>query len=330
MAERGKLRLPEGKYVGAYLLDITEQKEKAVEEAAAYISGGIYRAVTQPYEKKAKSSKLSFLSGPRIEEWLAMIQNCDFFLTDSFHGACFAILFQKQFCIIFDKENWRGLSRIQSLLDLLQLSDRLTEPCNRKEILGLCDKKIDYDQVYRLLSVQRRKSETWLKHSLEKGNYYKGEYDLHDYVQETCRKWKQEILDLQRELFLMNERTRNDLFLSQYMSVKTRTWETKEETGAAQVVGWGAGECFKRNIHIIKRFCDMRYVCDQDRKKWGEELDGQVVCISPGQLSEMSSVVVIIMVDRAAAACAIARELLEMDIKSFEHVENWLAFVRRR
>ena len=71
----------------------------------------------------------------------------------------------------------------------------------------------------------------------------------------------------------------------------------------------------------------MKYVCDRDPEKWGQELDGQVVCISPKMLSEMQNRMVIIMADRADYAIEIAQELSEMGIHNFEHVEKWLSFI---
>ena len=43
-------------------------------------------------------------------------------VTDSFHGTVFAIIFNKPFVVICNKS--RGISRIQSLLEIFNLQDR--------------------------------------------------------------------------------------------------------------------------------------------------------------------------------------------------------------
>lgn len=312
MAERGRRRLPEGKYVGAYLLDITEEKETAVIEAAEYLAEGVYAAISPD-----PVGRLQFLSEPAIEEWLAMIEKCDFLITDSFHGMCFALIFQKQFSMVFEKENWRGFTRIQSMLHLLKLDYLLEE--------DLSSKPIDYAAVNKILFEECSKSKEWLKTCLDKGKDYKGCYDSHDLIWELCgqlfRKFHEleEVQEWQMKQRVKDYRIRNELF-------KIMHGPNREQRGI-QIVGWGAGECFKRNINYIKSFCDMRYVCDSNPEKWGKELEGQAFCISPERLAEMKDILVIIMVDNAGIAFQIAQKLLEMGISNFEHIENWISFV---
>ena len=120
MVDRGKIRLPKEKYVGAYLLDMTKQKQEAVLHLSEKFTDKVYTAMTQPESMLEVDVKLQLLSEPAVEEWLAMIEGSDFFITDSFHGVCFALIFQKQFCVIFDKENWRGFSRNSFFIGIIQ------------------------------------------------------------------------------------------------------------------------------------------------------------------------------------------------------------------
>ena len=96
-----------------------------------------------------------------------------------------------------------------------------------------------------------------------------------------------------------------------------------------QVVGFGAGECFKRNKEMIAKVYDLKYVCDNSPEKWGLQLGNGVICISPKQLSEMSDVLVVIMVDSVKIAFDIAKELQNMGIYNYTHIENWLAAIRQ-
>lgn len=49
------------------------------------------------------------------EDWLKNIKDCKLLLTDSFHGVCFALIFNKPFICIRNKD--RGDARFQSLID---------------------------------------------------------------------------------------------------------------------------------------------------------------------------------------------------------------------
>lgn len=58
-----------------------------------------------------------------IEDWLKAIKTCKLFITNSFHGMCFAILFNKPFiCMI---NSYSGNARNVSVLEKLEIEDNL-------------------------------------------------------------------------------------------------------------------------------------------------------------------------------------------------------------
>ena len=77
MAKRGQAHLPGIPYTGAYLLDMTVEQEDVVQQIAAHISNGAYRAITDSDGSPSSAGK------PSVEEWLAMIEGCEFLITDS-------------------------------------------------------------------------------------------------------------------------------------------------------------------------------------------------------------------------------------------------------
>lgn len=60
-----------------------------------------------------------------VEEWLNSIKNCKIFITDSFHGVCFAIIFNKQFICV--KNKYRGNERFNTLIELFNLSENFVD-----------------------------------------------------------------------------------------------------------------------------------------------------------------------------------------------------------
>ncbi|MCM1266180.1 MAG: polysaccharide pyruvyl transferase family protein [Candidatus Gastranaerophilales bacterium] len=55
-----------------------------------------------------------------VEKWLASINDCKLLLTDSFHGICYAIIFNKPFICINNKD--RGCERFNSIFKMLNIN----------------------------------------------------------------------------------------------------------------------------------------------------------------------------------------------------------------
>lgn len=86
-----------------------------------------------------------------IEEWLYRIAYCNFFITTSFHGVAFAILYHKPFMTILLKGGISGGNdRIISLLEKLKLRDRIYNEDIKIE--QIYKSEIDWDMVDSLLS----------------------------------------------------------------------------------------------------------------------------------------------------------------------------------
>jgi hypothetical protein len=76
----------------------------------------LYNLVTNGKEENViKINKDNF----EVEDWLKTIQDCKFLITDSFHGACFALIFGKPFICIRNKE--RGDARFESLITMFNV-----------------------------------------------------------------------------------------------------------------------------------------------------------------------------------------------------------------
>lgn len=320
LADKGKERIPQDEFVAAYILDLSEEREEIILQSSQMLVGNRGNvAILDASQKNTQNSRerLNVLSNAKVEEWLAMIHKSSFFITDSFHGVCFALIFQKQFCVVTEKSCWRGISRITSLLEKLGLSDRIVY--NNAEFtakeLGL--KRIDYSKVNKLLNEEILKSKQWLKQAISKQNEFKGEYTMYD---EWLDKMPAVYEEKQKE-----KRLRNDFFIINSCNRKDPLMKKDGEN--MTIVVWGAGNCLLRNLNRIQDFYELKYVCDNDVLKWGKEIYDGIYCISPAQLKEMKDVVVIICIDNVSVAFKIANQLLDMGICNFDHVENWLRYI---
>lgn len=100
---------PQGEYIATYILDNNPEKTKAVKKISS--------------EKGLKVQKVGQMHKDRydsIESWLATIANAKYVVTDSFHGTVFSILFGRPVKVLGNC--LRGNSRLESLLELLQLT----------------------------------------------------------------------------------------------------------------------------------------------------------------------------------------------------------------
>lgn len=158
-------------YIAAYILDPTPQKrgallalaEKMGKELVVMLDGW-------PHLFKSNQEKMG-LNECVVEEvneydWIFYLKNSDFVVTDSFHGTCMAILFEKQF-ISFANPG-RGSDRFESLMSMFHLYDRYFHKLDKVGEFNY-ENNIDYSEVNNILSRERKKSMAWLEDTICNG-----------------------------------------------------------------------------------------------------------------------------------------------------------------
>ena len=96
---------------------------------------------------------------PTIENFVSLIANAKYIVTDSFHGTAFSINFEKEF-FSFSPNKYAG--RISSLLSLTGLESRFVQNSSQYVIPG----SIDYKSVRKILDQCRKEAEKLLKNAL--------------------------------------------------------------------------------------------------------------------------------------------------------------------
>ena len=111
------------------------------------------------------------------ETWIRAIIDADFIVTDSFHGTCFAILFQKQFCSLINP--YRGKSRFISLLSKFGLQSRIISSLS--DYSELDGSPIDYSNISSLVEHEIQSSKNWLLSAIQNPKHAPlSTYDLLD------------------------------------------------------------------------------------------------------------------------------------------------------
>mgnify|MGYP002624338573 CR=1 FL=1 len=91
-----------------------------------------------------------------------------------------------------------------------------------------------------------------------------------------------------------------------------------------QIVLWGTGNCYHQLAPYVYERINVWKTIDSNPRKWGVMTEYGYLCESPKVLEGKTDVFVIIMIYNAAFVCQIINNLLNMNILSFEHVENWI------
>ncbi len=154
----------QGKYIGRkYILIYQIHNDPNLSSYALKLADktGLELVRVNPFMHQAKRGG-KFICCPDVAEFLALIKNATYMVTDSFHGTCFAVNFNKQFIEILPN-NSTG-TRNQSILTLTGLSNRIIVDFNDYSIV---ENVIDYDSVNLILEQERKKSIEILKDLLD-------------------------------------------------------------------------------------------------------------------------------------------------------------------
>ena len=98
-----------------------------------------------------------------VYDFLKSIQTTQKVITDSFHGVCFSVIFQKDFVCLCNKS--RGEDRFVSLLTDLGLTDRLFYNLDGVDFNKLVP--IDYKRVNSIIDRKRQEGIDWLVNVLD-------------------------------------------------------------------------------------------------------------------------------------------------------------------
>ena len=159
-----------GRYVGTYIIEPADFKLDVVNKVVDYLKCGNVNFTDGNMSVFAKKSKafhdrhMPIVSDASIENWLNMIINAEFVITDSFHCSCFCIMFNKPFIVI--QQRW-ALSRLQTLIDTYGIQNRWLRISSVDEfVINKEWFKPLPDDTEKIFSQQREFGRTWLKNAL--------------------------------------------------------------------------------------------------------------------------------------------------------------------
>jgi hypothetical protein len=160
LAERAGRRKTEGK-IATYILDRSNTKDNVIDFVVRCTGKEVADISVYP---KDRYLSLQDRIVPPMEEWIAGFEDSDFVVTDSFHGCVMSILFHKPFLVVGNSA--RGLSRVQSLLNIFGLESRLVEGIDPDDDGEGWLMEMDWADIDAVLQQWRTKSMAFLSGAL--------------------------------------------------------------------------------------------------------------------------------------------------------------------
>ncbi len=99
-----------------------------------------------------------------VEKWLSALYYADYVVTDSFHGMVFSLIYNKQFVVYGNVRT--GMSRIEHLLGLLEIKDRLVS--SQGNANDIFDSQIDWSAINNRIEERRNESLSFLNNALNR------------------------------------------------------------------------------------------------------------------------------------------------------------------
>lgn len=164
LAEKSSHR-EEEPFIVSYILDPSPEKTEAILHLRKQFGGikavNLLDGLPWLFEKNKKLTNLpDCIENLQVEDWLYYLKNARFVLTDSCHGASFALIFKRNFIAITNRG--RGVSRFNSLSRLFRFENHMTS--DPKDVITnhrLLD-PIDYGLIADIMDAQRRRCYQWL------------------------------------------------------------------------------------------------------------------------------------------------------------------------
>jgi len=120
-----------------------------------------YRIVRIEFGHKL-SIGIKYIKSAGPEEFLELIKNAEYVITNSFHGTAFSINFNKQFSVEMLSDKSGVNSRLEDILDIFDLKDRVITTSQP----NIIENKINYEKVNIILERERLNSLALLKSAI--------------------------------------------------------------------------------------------------------------------------------------------------------------------
>lgn len=143
------------KYVFVYQLNQSEEMISYASKLAVENECKLYVVSGHKFKKRTGVKKIV---QPTVKQFVELIANARYVVTDSFHGTAFCVNFSKDFFVFYPP---RFSTRLESILSLTKTTHRHVESQNWRDV-----EPIDYEKVGNIISEEREKFFKAIKEAL--------------------------------------------------------------------------------------------------------------------------------------------------------------------
>lgn len=156
-------RIEKEPYVFCYFLGGTEIHKKALKKIEKDLGK---KVILSPFDYEINSLKTGEKIYADIKEFLTLVRDADFVLTDSFHGMAFSVNFRKNFAVVKRADTDAGKhTRVNDFLSKIKLSERIVTDDNLQDFDF---SEINYEESGKILEEWVKNSSDYFEKSLKK------------------------------------------------------------------------------------------------------------------------------------------------------------------
>lgn len=210
LAATAELKINEP-YLLTYTLDLNQEKKDAIEYIANKLNLKVINIHNLDYRGRINVDP-SEIKEYTPEEFLYLYLHASFVFTDSYHGTCFSVKYNKPFVSVIN--NPRGGFRYK-LFEMLGLNDRLVSNTDEIYSTDIIFKEIDYTPVNKIIEEKSKFAIDWLKNALKNNTSDEKFSDFENYqdivikdlygkTQIIKEEYNQKIENLKNKILLLN------------------------------------------------------------------------------------------------------------------------------
>ncbi|ATG88499.1 hypothetical protein MKLM6_0216 [Methylomonas koyamae] len=170
-----KVMTPYPLKVGRYVFCYALRSRAVIGEATEMIADNLGASIYSPYNSHRRWREIGETVYPCPRQWLYLMENSDFVVTNSFHGTALSILLNKPFIVVGLREGKSSLNaRALNLLEAVGLRSRFIDNSTQEIIDEILNSPIDWRMVNANICNLRMQGEAYLNDQLSK---MKGDID---------------------------------------------------------------------------------------------------------------------------------------------------------
>ena len=156
--------LPKKKFVkDDYIFCYNLRSDYLVRKLSLFLSKKYNLPIFSPFNVNRRWPQIGKTVYPGPEEWLSLLKNSKFVVTNTFHGVVFSILFKKKFIAAELPKNKKKYSgRVKDILKNLSLYNRYIDEFNNNKIEKILDLEIKWSKVEKKVNILKMQGKKFL------------------------------------------------------------------------------------------------------------------------------------------------------------------------